>query len=98
VQVAVLPISEKTMEYAKEIAESLQSKGIRVELVTDADSLGKKIRNAEASKVPYMLIIGEKEAEAKQVSVRGRGQKDLGVMTLADFAEKIEKEIKDKSL
>jgi len=98
VQVAVLPISEKTMDYSKEVAEKLQKQGIRVELNTDADSLGKKIRNAEAMKVPYMLIIGEKEAEAKQVSVRQRGQKDLGSMTVADFAEKIIKEDKEKKL
>ena len=98
VQVAVLPISEKTMDYSKEVTEELLKGGIRVELVTDADSLGKKIRNTEASKVPYMLIIGEKEAEAKEVSVRQRGQKDLGTMKAADFAAKIAKEIEDKSL
>lgn len=98
VQVAVLPISEKTMDYSKEVAEKLQKLGMRVELVTDADSLGKKIRNAEASKVPYMLIIGEKEAEAKVVSVRQRGQKDLGTMSVDDFAAKIIKEVEDKSL
>ncbi|HOX96552.1 MAG TPA: threonine--tRNA ligase [Candidatus Woesebacteria bacterium] len=98
VQVAVLPISEKTMEYSAEVAEKLQKQGIRVELNTDADSLGKKIRNAEASKVPYMLIIGEKEAEAKEVSVRQRGQKDLGTMKVSDFAEKVIKEVEEKSL
>ena len=96
VQVAVLPISEKTMDYSKQIAEKLQNLGIRVELVTDADSLGKKIRNAEASKVPYMLIIGEKEVETKKVSVRARGQKDLGVMSVANFVEKIIREDKEK--
>ncbi|KKT54165.1 MAG: Threonine-tRNA ligase, partial [Candidatus Collierbacteria bacterium GW2011_GWB1_45_35] len=53
---------------------------------------------AEASKVPYMLIVGEKEAESNQVSVRQRGQKDLGSMTLADFAEKIIKEDREKIL
>ena len=67
-------------------------------MITAADSLGKKIRNAEASKVPYMLIIGEKEAEAKQVSVRQRGQKDLGTMSVADFAAKVSKETEEKSL
>ncbi len=97
-QVTILPISEKTMEYSEGVNKKLLEKGIRVELNRDADSLGKKIRNAEASKVPYMLIIGEKEAEAKEVSVRQRGQKDLGSMTVADFAEKIAKEIEEKSL
>lgn len=98
IQVAILPISEKTMTYSKKIADELEKKGIRVELNTDADSLGKKIRNAEAAKVPYMLIIGEKEAEAKIVSVRQRGQKDLGTMSLPEFAEKVIKETEEKSL
>jgi threonyl-tRNA synthetase len=98
IQVAVLPISEKTMEYSEKVAGGLEKLGIRVDLVTDADSLGKKIRNAEASKVPYMLIIGEKEAEAKIVSVRQRGQKDLGTMSVADFGERVIKEVEEKSL
>ncbi len=98
VQVAVLPVSEKTMEYATKISKELKEKGIRVELNSDADSLGKKIRNAEASKMPYMLILGEKEIESGMISVRQRGQVDLGVMSLTDFAEKILKEDKEKSL
>jgi len=69
-----------------------------VELNRDADSLGKKIRNAESAKVPYMLIIGEKEAEAKEVSVRQRGQKDLGTMTVDSFTDRVIKEIEEKSL
>jgi len=96
IQVAILPVSEKVKEYSEKIARELKEMGIRVELVEEADSLGKKIRNAEASKVPYMLIVGEKEAESNQVSVRQRGQKDLGAMTLAEFAGKIIKEEKDK--
>ena len=98
IQVAILPVSEKVKEYSEKIARELKEMGIRVELVEEADSLGKKIRNAEASKVPYMLIVGEKEAESKQVSVRQRGQKDLGSMTLSDFAGKIIKEDREKSL
>jgi len=98
VQVTVLPISEKVMGYAEKIAKTLKEAGLRVELNIEADSLGKKIRNAETSKVPYMLILGEKEAESKQVSVRQRGQKDLGQMSLSDFAEKVVKEDREKSL
>lgn len=98
IQVAVLPISEKTMEYAEKITKELKEKGVRVELNAEADSLGKKIRNAEASKVPYMLILGEKEIESGMVSVRARGQQDLGTMSLSDFAEKIIKEDKEKTL
>ncbi|KKS63314.1 MAG: Threonine-tRNA ligase [Candidatus Collierbacteria bacterium GW2011_GWF1_42_50] len=98
VQVSILPISEKTMEYAESVLKNLQKKGVRVELNRDADSLGKKIRNAESAKVPYMLIIGEKEAEAKEVSVRQRGQKDLGTMTVDSFTDRVIKEIEEKSL
>jgi len=98
VQVSVLPISDKTMDYSKKVADSLKKAGIRVELNLDADSLGKKIRNAESEKVPYMLIIGEKEVEAGMVSVRQRGQKDLGTMTLVDFVEKVNKENIEKLL
>jgi len=98
VQVAVLPISEKTLEYSEKITAMLKEKGIRVELNSDADSLGKKIRKAEAAKVPYMLILGEKEVESGQVSVRARGQKDLGSMSLVNFAEKVALENKEKSI
>ena len=98
VQVSILPISEKTMEYAESVLKNLQEKGVRVELNRDADSLGKKIRNAESSKVPYMLIIGEKEAESKKVSVRQRGQNDLGTMTVDKFAGRVIKEVEEKSL
>ncbi len=97
-QVAVLPISEKVMEYAKKVEAALKEKGIRVELNTDAESLGKKIRNAEAMKIPYMLIVGEKEAAENKVSVRAHGQKDLGTMGFATFVEKIKKEIESKEL
>jgi len=98
VQVAVLPVSDKTMEYSKKVAEEMKKAGIRVELNTEADSLGKKIRNAEAEKIPYMLIIGEKETESGQVSVRQRGQKDLGSMNLSDFVQKVIKENKEKRI
>ena len=98
VQVSILPISEKTMEYAESVLKNLQKEGVRVELNRDADSLGKKIRNAESSKVPYMLIIGEKEAESKKVSVRQRGQNDLGTMTVDKFAGRVIKEVEEKSL
>ncbi|MFZ2201902.1 MAG: threonine--tRNA ligase [Microgenomates group bacterium] len=98
VQAAVLPISEKVAEYAKEIGTTLKVAGIRYVMADEAESLGKKIRNAEAMKTPYMLIVGEKEAASGQVSVRAHGQKDLGTMDLAAFVEKIKKEIETKAL
>jgi threonyl-tRNA synthetase len=98
VQIAVLPISEKVHDYASKVVEQMKSLGIRVDYRDEAESLGKKIRNAEKAKTPYMLVIGEKEAEAGQVSVRARGQKDLGVMSLEAVTDMILKEIKDKTI
>lgn len=97
-QVSILPVSEKVMEYATKIEAELREKGVRVELSNEAESLGKKIRNAEAMKIPYMLIVGEKEAADNKVSARAHGQKDLGVMELTAFAEKVKKEIETKAL
>lgn len=96
VHVKVLPVSEKVIEYCREIEQRLNMEGIRVELDTDSESLGKKIRNAEAMKIPYMLVVGEKEEAENKVSVRHQGQKDLGVMGLASFVEKVKKEIEAK--
>lgn len=98
VQVKVLPVSEKTQSYALDVFNKLKNSGIRAELDDEAESLGKKIRKTETEKVPYMLIVGEKEVENNQVSVRARGQKDLGSMNLADFIEKAVKEDKERLL
>lgn len=98
VQVKVLPISEKVIEYATEVARELKVAGVRVELDTDAESLGKKIRNAEAMKTPYMVIVGEKEAESKTISLRARGQKDLGIMMLDEAQKRIKSEVELKAL
>jgi len=97
-QVAILPVSEKVIRYAQKLEADLKEKGVRVELNNDAESLGKKIRNAEAMKIPYMLVVGEKEAAESKVSVRHQGQKDLGVMELLAFIEKVKKEIETKKL
>lgn len=98
VQASILPVSEKVMEYATKVEAELKDRGIRVELNDEAESLGKKIRNAEAMKIPYMLIVGEKEAASNQVSIRAHGQKDLGTKELAIFIEGVKKEIETKSL
>ncbi|EKD53260.1 MAG: hypothetical protein ACD_61C00089G0001 [uncultured bacterium] len=97
VQVTILPISEKIIAFSEDVLKKLEEKGIRVELNRDADSLGKKIRNAESSKVPYMLIIGEKEVGTGQVSVRARGQKDLGTMEVQKFADMIKNQEVNKN-
>jgi threonyl-tRNA synthetase len=97
VQVKVLPISDKLNAHAEKIVQELKEKNIRVELDDRSESIGKKIREAEMEKVPYMLIIGEKEVEAKSVSVRARNQKDLGSMSLDEFTTKIHDEIKNRA-
>jgi len=96
VQVAVIPISDKHSEYAKSIKRELVLNSIKVELKDESETLGKKIREAEMQKTPYLLIVGDKEVEAKTVSVRERGKGDGGAMELSKFVEKVLKEIKEK--
>ena len=96
VQVSLLPISEKFVSYAQELQKKLKSVGIRVKIDNSNESLGKKIRQAEEQKTPYMLILGQKELDKKAVSVRQRGEKDLGQMTFDAFVDKIQAEINQK--
>ena len=84
-QVTILTINEKVETYAEEILKELKSKDIRAELDSRNESISKKIREAELQKIPYLLIIGEKEAAAGKVAVRERGQGDLGQKTLEEF-------------
>ncbi len=99
VQVAVLPISKKQNGYARKTINNLRLtiNNLRVELDDRDESVGKKIREASIQKIPYQIIIGEKEMKSKKVSIRTREGKDLGVMSLKKFAEKIQKEIDKKS-
>lgn len=96
IQVAIIPISEKHQSYAKEIKEKLLEAGIRLETKYENETLGKKIREAEIQKIPYLLIIGDKEIESNKVSIRQRGKGDLGQMKLEKFIDKIKEEIKEK--
>ena len=93
----VLPISERLLDKAGEITEQLKAAGIRAELDTRNEKMGYKIRQAQIDKIPYMLIIGDKEAEEGVVSVRHRKEGDLGTMTLADFTSRALTEIATKS-
>jgi len=97
VQVKILPITDGQNKYAESVKVELMENNIRVELDDRAESVGKKIREAAMEKVPYMLIIGEKEAKAKSVSVRGRNQKDLGSQKLEKFIKQILEEIKKRA-
>ena len=96
VQIAVIPISEKHLDYAKEITEKLKNNNVRVELKDENETLGKKIREAEMQKIPYLLIVGDKEIQAQSVSVRERGKGDAGAMGLDKFIEIIKEKIKEK--
>lgn len=97
VQVLVIPISEEKFgEYAKKVLEKLSAAGIRAEIDATNESLGKRIRNGEKQKIPYMLVVGEKEMEAKSVAVRHRDKGDEGMMKLGEFIEGLTKEIEEK--
>lgn len=98
VQVKILPITDKQMDYAKMVTNQLIESGIRAELDERQEKVGYKIREAQMEKVPYMLIIGDKEIEANAVGVRTRKEGDIGQMGLNDFISKIEDEIKNYSL
>lgn len=93
-QVSILPISDKALDYSKKLLYYLKNNDIRTSLDERAEKIGKKIRDAEVKKIPYMLIVGEKEAEAGLVSVRRQGKGDEGKYTQKEFLEKIQNEIK----
>mgnify|MGYP004631979633 CR=1 FL=1 len=95
VQVKVLPIADKFIEYAKTVVEKLEAQGVRVELDDRNEKIGYKIREAQLQKVPYMLVVGEKEQEANSVGVRARGKGDIGAVDVNEFVENIVKEIKE---
>ena len=93
VQALVLPISDRHAGYAAQTAAELRAAGLRVEVDERTESIGRKIRDGELRKAPYMLILGDQEAEAGTVAVRRHGEGDLGALSLADFAERVTTEI-----
>ncbi len=93
-QVVILPVSEKFTEYSNKILKFLKNYEIRAHIDVRSETIGKRIRDAEIKKTPYMIIIGEKELKEKRVSVRKRGKEDLGSMTYDDFYNHISQEIK----
>ena len=97
-QVRVMNISDNSFDYAKKVRDDIQALGFRVELDSRNEKIGKKIREAQLDKVPYMIIVGDKEMEDGTVAVRRRGQGDLGVMAYNDFAAKIKQENDEKVL
>lgn len=95
-QVKILPISDKFMDYAKSIETRLRKAGVRVELDDRNEKIGKKIRDTELMRVPYMLVIGEKEVAENQLSVRRQGKGDTGVQSVDAFVEMIKDEIENR--
>jgi threonyl-tRNA synthetase len=95
-QITIIPVSEKFNDYGETVLTQLKEQGLRAELNTSDESLGKKIRNAEKEKTPYILVIGEKEKETESVAVRQRGEGDQGILKLEKFMENIKKEIAEK--
>lgn len=93
VQVAVLPISDRQRSYGSKVVEKLKENGIRVDFPSSSETLAKRIREAELQKIPYLLVVGEKEAKTNSVAVRKRGKGDVGLKKLSKFVEEITKEI-----
>ena len=98
VQVAILPVSEKFLDNARKLSLHMQSTSIRVEIDESNESVGKKIRNAETSKIPYMLVLGEKEAQSDTLAVRKRGSKETIPLSRDEFCAMIQEKIRTKSL
>lgn len=92
-QVKILPISDKFMDYANQVKDTLKAVGVRVEIDDRSEKIGKKIRDTELSRVPYMLVLGEKEAADKQLAVRRQGKGNLGTQPLDAFVTMIQDEI-----
>ncbi|MCI7742041.1 MAG: threonine--tRNA ligase [Clostridiales bacterium] len=97
VQARVMPITDRASDYAKQLAERLDQEGVRVDTDLRNEKIGYKIREAQMQKLPYMLVVGDKEAESGTVSVRTRGGVDLGAMPVDEFIAKIKEEIKTRA-
>ena len=98
VQVKVLPITDRTHEYSVQVMEKLTAMGLRCELDDRSEKIGYKIREAQLEKIPYMLVLGDKEAESGQVAVRSRKTGETQVMSLEEFMEKIGEEVETRAM
>ena len=97
VQVKILPISEKHVEYAKDLAKQMHRDYVRVEVDDRSEKIGYKIRQAQMAKVPYMLVVGDKEVEEGTVNVRKHGGDELGSVPFEEFFNSIKTEIKERN-
>ena len=96
VQVKILPVTDRALDYAKELSDALDGQGFRVEVDDRNEKIGKKIREATLEKVPYMIVVGDRDMENKTVSVRTRAGEDLGAMSLEDFTAKLKEVVDSK--
>ena len=94
VQAIIIPIADRHLEYAEKVRAQLAAHNIRVEIDSRSERMNLKIRNAQQQKVPYMLVVGDREAEADAVAVRLRDETDLGAMPVAELLERIAGELK----
>ena len=97
VQVRLLSITDRSAEYIKELASDLENAGIRVETDLRNEKIGYKIREARLQRIPYMLVVGDKEVESRQVAVRSRDEGDLGLMNVKNFIGRIQKEMSERT-
>jgi threonyl-tRNA synthetase len=98
VQATVIPIADRHIEYAYQVQDAFAAHDLRVEVDSSGDRMGAKIRKAQLQKVPYMLVVGDREADAQEVSQRHRSLGDLGAITLSKAVERIINERDEKSL
>ena len=96
VQVKILPVTDRALDYAKELSDALDGQGFRVEVDDRNEKIGKKIREATLEKVPYMIVVGDRDMENKTISVRTRAGEDLGAMSLEDFTAKLKEVVDSK--
>jgi len=95
-QVKILPISDRFLDYAQTILQSLKNADIRAEVDDRSEKIGKKIRDTELAKVPYMLILGEKEVNEQTVSLRRQGRGDLGAKKIGELIQELKEEIAER--
>jgi threonyl-tRNA synthetase len=96
VQAVLIPIADRHWEYAREVARQLQAAGLRAEVDVSGDRMNAKIRKAQLQKVPYMLVVGDREQEAGQVAVRLRTEEDLGAMAVDSFIARVQQVVEAK--
>jgi len=97
VQAKFLPVTDRANEYCEKLAAELEDQGFRVEVDDRNEKIGKKIREAQLEKVPYMLVVGDRDMEANTVSPRHRSEGDLGAMSMEDFTKLLRKAVADKA-